>query len=76
MNCGEDREVALIDHGPAVFLNVAGARLLFVRRAAALLLGDGIGRNRYRQQGESQERQGEFTHRIPSFSTAENPVPE
>jgi len=73
LQASEDGEVALIDHGAAVALNVAGASLLLLRRAAALLLGNGAGGNRYRQQ---EEREGEFTHRIPSFSTAENPIPE
>jgi len=38
LQAGKDGEVALIDHGPAVSLNVAGARLLLFRRTAALLL--------------------------------------
>ena len=67
LEAGEDGEVALIDHRAAVALNVAGASGLFLRRATALLLGKGIRRNRYRQQGESQDK---FTHRIPSFSAA------
>jgi hypothetical protein len=72
LQAGEDGEVALIDHRAAVALHVTGAGLLFLRRATALLLGKGIRRNRYRQQGESQDK---FTHRIPSFRQ-QKPVPE
>jgi hypothetical protein len=64
LEASEDGEVALIDHCAAVALNVAGAGLLFLRRAAALLLGEGIRRKGDRQQEECQEK---FTHRIPSF---------
>jgi hypothetical protein len=39
----EHREVALIDHRAAVALNVARTGHLFLRRTAALLLGDGSG---------------------------------
>ena len=48
LQAGEDGEVALIDHRTAKALHVAGASLLFFRRSAALLLGEGIRRNRYR----------------------------
>jgi hypothetical protein len=74
LQAGENGEIALIHHRPTVALHVADAGLLFIGRAAArLLLGDGIRRNRGRQQEKSQES---FTHRIPSFSTGDNPVPE
>jgi len=74
LQAGENGEIALIDYGTTVALHVAGAGLLFIGRPAArLLLGDGIRRNRGRQQEKSQES---FTHRIPSFSTGDNPVPE
>jgi len=73
LQAGQNGEVALIDHRPAVALHVAGTSLLFIGRAAALRLGEGIRRNRGRQQEKSQES---FTHRIPSFSTGDNPVPE
>src|ERR1035437_9398359 len=45
LKASQNSEIALIDHGTAVALYVAGAGLLFVRRAAALL-GDGAGGNR------------------------------
>src|SRR5947199_5177993 len=64
----QDGEIALVDHGTAELLHVAGAGLLFLRRSAALLLGEGSGRSRDRQQGECEEK---FTHRIPSFRQQE-----
>jgi hypothetical protein len=74
LQAGENGEIALIDYGTTVALHVAGAGLLFIGRPAArLLLGEGIRRKRGRQQEKSQES---FTHRIPSFSTGHNPVPE
>jgi hypothetical protein len=72
LEAGEDGEVALIDHRTAEALHVAGAGLLLLGRATALLLGKGIRRNRCRQKGENQEK---FTHRIPSFRQ-QKPVPE
>ena len=48
-------EIALIHQGAAKTLDVAGARLLLFRRTAALLLGKGAGRNRYRQQRKRKE---------------------
>jgi hypothetical protein len=72
LQAGENGEIALVDYGTTVALHVAGTGLLFIGRAAALL-GEGIRRNRGRQQEKSQES---FTHRIPSFSTGDNPVPE
>jgi hypothetical protein len=72
LEAGQNGEIALVDYRTAEALHVTGTGLLFVRGAAALL-GEGIRRNRDRQQGECQEK---FTHRIPSFSAATNPVPE
>jgi hypothetical protein len=72
LEASEDGEVALIDHRAAVALHVTGAGLLLLGRAAALLLGKGIRRNRCRHKGENQEK---FTHRIPSFRQ-QKPVPE
>ncbi|MDP1868140.1 MAG: hypothetical protein Q8L13_17620, partial [Bradyrhizobium sp.] len=60
---GQNGEVALIDDRTAEALNVARTGRLLFRRAAALLLGDGGGRNRYRQQCECKEK---FTHHLPS----------
>ena len=51
----QNGEIALIHQGAAKTLDVAGARLLLFRRAAALLLGKGAGRNRYRQQRKRKE---------------------
>jgi hypothetical protein len=45
LQAGQNGEIALIDHRATKALDVAGARLLLVRRAAALLLGDGTGGN-------------------------------
>jgi hypothetical protein len=53
LEASQYREVTLIDHRAAVALHVTGAGLLLLRRAAALLLGEGIRRNRYRQQEEA-----------------------
>jgi len=72
LEASEDGEVALIDHRAAVALHVTGAGLLLLGRAAALLLGKGIRRNRRREKGENQEK---FAHRIPSFRQ-QKPVPE
>src|ERR1700704_5126132 len=53
LEAGQNGEITLIDHRAAEALNVARARPLLLRRAAALLLlGDGASGNRYRQQGE------------------------
>src|SRR6476469_9588831 len=69
----QDGEVALVDDRAAVLLDVAGTGLLLVRRSAALLLlGEGSGRSRERQQGECEEK---FTHRIPSFRQQESSSP-
>jgi hypothetical protein len=46
LKAGQNGEVALIDHRAAEALNVARTGRLFLRRAAALLLGDGAGGNR------------------------------
>jgi hypothetical protein len=74
LQAGENGEIALIDYGTTVALHVAGAGLVFIGRPATrLLLGEGIRRKRGRQQEKSQES---FAHRIPSFSTGDNPVPE
>jgi hypothetical protein len=59
----QDGEIALIEYRTAELLRVAGAGFLFFGRSA-LLLGEGVRRNRDRQQGEGEER---FTHLIPSF---------
>jgi len=68
----QDGEIALIDHRTAEALHVARAGLLLIGGAAALLLGEGIRRDRDRQQGEGQEN---FTHRNPSFRQQEILVP-
>src|SRR5258708_33804337 len=57
----QNGEIALVDNRAAETLHVAGTRLLLVRRSAALLLSEGIRRNRDRQHGERQEK---FTKRI------------
>src|SRR5207302_4486468 len=64
LKAGQNGEVALLDHRAAEALNVARTSRLFLRRAAALLLCDGAGGNRLRQQEECQER---FMHSVPSF---------
>jgi len=46
LKAGQNGEIALIDHRAAEALNVARTSRLFLRRAAALLLGDGAGGNR------------------------------
>jgi hypothetical protein len=46
LKAGQNGEIALIDHRAAVALNVARTSRLLLRRAAALLLGDGTGGNR------------------------------
>ena len=43
LEAGQNGEIALIDHGAAKTLNVAGTSLLLLRGAAALLLSDGTG---------------------------------
>ena len=43
LQAGQNGEIALIDHGAAKTLNVAGTSLLLLRGAAALLLSDGTG---------------------------------
>ena len=63
LKAGQDTEVALIYHGAAVALNVAGAGFLLVRRAA-LILSDGTRGNRYRQQRDCEKK---LVHRVPSF---------
>ena len=73
LQAGENGEIALIDDGAAVTLHVTRAGLLLIGRTAPLLLGEGAGRERDRQHGNSQEK---FTHRIPSFPTAENLFPK
>src|SRR5882757_7857994 len=55
LQAGQNGEIALIDHRAAEALDVARARLLLLRRAAALLR-DGTGGNRDRQEGECQEK--------------------
>src|SRR6185436_19629190 len=72
LEAGQDGEIAMVDHRTAELLHVTGAGLLLLRRSAALLLGEGSGRSRDRQQGECEEK---FTHRIPSFFGSKNPVP-
>ena len=42
LQAGQNGEIALIDHRAAEALNVARAGLLLFRRAAALLLGEGV----------------------------------
>jgi hypothetical protein len=63
----QDGEIALIEYRTAELLRVAGTGLLFFRRSA-LLLGEGSGRSRERQQGEWEEK---FAHRVPSFRQQE-----
>src|SRR5438445_798092 len=43
LQAGQNGEIALIDHRAAVALNVARTSRLFLRRAAALLLGESTG---------------------------------
>src|SRR4029453_1964716 len=70
LEAGQDGEIALVDDRTAELLDVAGEGLLLFRRSAALLLlGEGSGRSRERQQGECEEK---FTHRIPSFGQHES----
>jgi hypothetical protein len=74
LETGQDGEIALVDHRTAELLHVAGTGLLLLSRSAALLLlGKGFRRSRDGQQGECEEK---FTHRIPSFEAAGNPVPD
>src|SRR4051812_45192016 len=69
LEAGQDGEIALVDHRTAELLHVTVTGLLLLRRPAArLLLGEGLGRNRDRQQGDCEEK---FTHRIPSFRRQE-----
>ena len=46
LKASQNGEITLIDHRTAKALNVARASRLLLRRAAALLLGDGTGGNR------------------------------
>jgi hypothetical protein len=62
LKAGQNAEVALIYHGAAVALNVAGTGLLLFRRAA--VLSEGAGGNGYRQQGDGEKK---LVHRVPSF---------
>jgi hypothetical protein len=73
LETGQDGEITLIDHGTAELLHVTVTGLLLLRRSAArLLLGEGLGRNRYREQAECEEK---FTHRFPSFRQQESCSP-
>jgi hypothetical protein len=67
LQAGQDGEITLIDHRTAKALHVTSTGLLLIRGTAALL-GEGIRRNRDRQQGKCQENS---THRIPSFRQQE-----
>ena len=62
LKAGQNAEVALIYHGTAVALNIAGTGLLLLRRAA--VLSDGAGGNGYRQQGQGEEK---LMHCVPSL---------
>jgi hypothetical protein len=66
LKASQNGEIALINHLAAVTLNIAGTSLLLLRRAAALLLRDGTGGNRYRQQSESEKK---LMHRVPLFQS-------
>ena len=68
LKAGQNGEVALIDHPTAVALNVARTGRLLLGRAAALLLGNGAGGNRYRQQCEPKET---FKHHRPCYFLGE-----
>src|ERR1700676_3385950 len=64
LQAGQNGEIALIDDRTAEALNVARtSRLLLRSSAALLLLGEGTGGKRQRQQGECYEK---FLHRVPS----------
>jgi hypothetical protein len=62
LKAGQNDEIALIHDLAAEALNVAGAGLLLLRRAAALL-GESGG-NQYRREGKCQD---EFMHHVLSF---------
>jgi hypothetical protein len=62
----QNDEIPLIHQRAAKTRDIARARLLLIRRAATLLLGDGAGRNRYGQQRERKEK---FSHCVPSVLT-------
>jgi len=50
LQAGQDREVALIDHGAAEALDIARTGRLFLRGTAALILGYRTAGNRNREQ--------------------------
>src|SRR5438105_2684831 len=60
----QNGEIALIHQGAAKALDIARACPLLFRRTAALLLGEGAGRNRY---GQQRERKENFSHGVLSF---------
>jgi hypothetical protein len=68
LQAGQHGKVVLIHHGATVFLNIAGAGLLFLRCAGALLrwswFGQGPGGSRQRQQSYYKQK---TTHRVPLF---------
>jgi hypothetical protein len=64
LQAAQNDEVGVVHYRTAEFLDVVSAGFLLLRRAAALLLGDGTGRDRQRQQGDYQDQ---FTHRVPLF---------
>jgi hypothetical protein len=73
LQAGQNREISLINYGPAVALDVAGAGRLFLRRAATLLLGDGhCGKGEW-QKGKCPTK---FLHYIPSSNARESPPPD
>src|SRR5665213_2340449 len=72
LQAGQDREVALIDHLAAEALDVARTGRLFLRSAAALLLGDRTAGNGNRKQCECEEK---LMHFVPLLSPRRIPTP-
>jgi hypothetical protein len=68
LQAGQHGKVVLVHHRATVFLNIAGAGLLFLRCAGALLrwswFGQGSGGSRQRQQSYYKQK---TTHRVPLF---------
>jgi len=55
LQAGQNGQVTLVHDGSTIFLNIVGAGLLFLRRAASLLLWLGNGPGGQRQQREYQD---------------------
>jgi hypothetical protein len=72
LQASQDGEVALINHGAAVALDIARTGRLFLRGAAALrrlLLGYRTAGNANRQQGECEEK---LMHFVPFYNRGES----